>query len=76
MPDGSWKKRDVVCPFYRDDDWKEKRISCEGVFDRSRSAHRFSRRDEYLQQMELFCCGQWEKCEVARMILEAKYPEK
>lgn len=73
MGQGSWKKGYVQCPFYVGDG--KKSILCEGIFDRSRVASTFRRRADFHRQLEIYCCGCWEKCEIAVAIKEAKYPD-
>ena len=75
MPDGSWRKRDAACPFYRHDKEATKEITCEGVFDRSKLTHKFRRQRDREQQLTLFCAADFTKCEIYRAIMEAKYPD-
>ncbi len=75
MPAGSWKRANIKCPFYVNDKLKDRTITCEGMFDRSQCTHKFRRGSDRLQQMELFCAGSYQKCEIYRAIMEAKYPE-
>lgn len=67
MPSGSFRQADVVCPFYRSDDGKQK-ITCEGLVDRSSISWNFTFKADYSVQMETFCCKYPEKCEVFRML--------
>ena len=77
MPSGSWKgKQDAQCPFYRSDDGGKKRIICEGIVDRSTLALTYRRRCDYDTQLDVFCCEHYKKCEVYRMLMEAKYDEE
>lgn len=75
MPDGSWKKAEVKCPFYRHDSRKKKTISCEGVFDRSQLTHAFRRQRDYEKQLTLYCCDAFKYCEICRAVLDARYPD-
>ena len=75
MPHNSTKKADVLCPFYRFDDCKTKRIVCEGVVDRSTLAQTYLYKRGYEKQMRIFCCKNYKNCEIYRMLLEAKYEE-
>lgn len=73
MPSGSYKQVFVRCPFYKWDDGK-KRITCEGLTDDSSLALIYHRKCEYEQQMSVFCCEHYTKCEVFRL-LSRKYEE-
>lgn len=75
MAEGSWKRVHVRCPFYLRDDAKNRRISCEGVVDRSVISITYRRRDDYLQQIDTYCCKHYKKCEVYRMLMDNKYKE-
>lgn len=75
MPSGSYKQIDVVCPFYKYDDGKQ-RITCEGFVDNSSLALIYHRRGDYETQMNVFCCDHYMKCEVYRMLMETKYDEE
>lgn len=77
MPSGSWKaKHDVECPFYKADDGNQKRILCEGIIDGSTLALTYRLRADYDTQLGVFCCEHYKKCEVYRMLMEAKYNEE
>ena len=76
MPSGSYKgKADVLCPFYKFDDWKNHRIVCEGIVDQSTLASTFRIRKDYQDQLDRFCCEHYKMCEIYRMIYDAKYEE-
>ena len=76
MPSGSYKgKADVLCPFYKFDDWNKHRIVCEGIVDQATLASTFRIRQDYQEQLDIFCCEHYKKCEIYRMIMEAKYEE-
>ena len=75
MPDGSWRQADILCPFYRDDNPRQKTISCEGVFSRASLTNRFQRQREREMQLDIFCADQYRKCEIFRAIMEEKNPE-
>ena len=76
MPSGTYKgKVDAQCPFYKFDDHQKRRIVCEGPVDESTLALTYCRKFDYTMQLSLFCCEQYKKCEVYRMIMEAKYEE-
>ena len=74
MPSGSYKQIAVHCPFYKYDDGKQ-RITCEGLVDNSSLALIYSRRNDYETQINVFCCEHYKKCEIYRMLMDAKYEE-
>lgn len=77
MPSGSYKgKADALCPFYRFDDGQKRRITCEGLVDRSTLALTFRQRADYDTQLGVFCCEHYKRCEIYRMLMEAKYDEE
>lgn len=69
------KVRVLRCPFYveHDGDPRKRRIRCESPVPGSTMVLRFDTCRDYNTQMDVFCCGCWEKCEVSRMVTEAKY---
>lgn len=73
-PSGSFKQADVQCPFYKYDDGR-RRITCEGLIDKSSIALIYLTRYDYDKQLEVFCCDHYDKCEVYRMLME-KYEEE
>ena len=78
MPNGSYKgKADAQCPFYKFDVGQQKRrIACEGIVDDSTLELRFTRKKDFDTQLVVFCCEHYKRCEVYRMIMEAKYNEE
>lgn len=72
-PSGSFKQVDVQCPFYKYDDGR-RRITCEGLIDKSSLALIYLTRVDYDKQMDDFCCKQYKNCEVYRMLIQ-KYEE-
>ena len=78
MANGSYKgKTDAQCPFYKFDVGQQKRrIVCEGIVEKSTLELRFSRKRDYDTQLNVFCCEHYKKCEVYRMLMEAKYDEE
>lgn len=77
MPSGSFKAQsDVQCPFFKFDDAMQKRIVCEGLVGESSLALIYCRKKDYLTQLEVFCCEHYKRCEVYRMLMEAKYDEE
>lgn len=77
MPSGSFKaQRNVQCPFFKHDVEMQKRIVCEGFVDKSYLELLYRRKKDYVTQLEVFCCEHYKKCEVYRMLMEAKYDEE
>ena len=77
MTGSSWKGRsDAQCPFFQSDVQKQKRIICEGIVDRSTLALYFDLKKDYEKQLGVFCCEHYNKCEIYRMIMAAKYDEE
>lgn len=77
MPSGSYKgKADAQCPFYKFDDGQKRRIVCEGIVDKSTLALTYRHRCDYDTQLNVFCCEHYKKCEVYRMIMDAKYDDE
>ena len=74
MPSGSYKQADVQCPFYKYDDGR-RRITCEGIIDKSSIARIYLTRNDFDTQLLAFCCEHYKKCEVYRMLIQ-KYEEE
>ena len=74
MPSGSYKQVYVQCPFYKEDDGKFS-IICEGVGDARFLKQRYRNKADYEKQMSVFCCENYQKCEVYRLLME-KYEEE
>lgn len=74
MPSGSYKQAYVRCPFYKYDDGK-RRITCEGIINNSSLALIYHTKVDYERQITIFCCDQFQKCELYRMLNE-KYDEE
>lgn len=66
---------DVQCPFFRNVDRKQRKISCEGLEPQSNVQLVYRRQDAMARQAEIFCCENYENCEIYRAILEARYPD-
>ena len=67
MPSGSFRQVDVQCPFYQNDDGKQ-RILCEGVFPRSTLRITFRENDDFVKHIETCCCNRYTKCPVYLML--------
>ena len=74
MSSGSYLQAYVRCPFYEYDDGKQ-RISCEGLVDESSIALIYGRQEDFLIQMQTFCCKQYEKCEIHCLLQSLKYAD-
>lgn len=66
-----WESQ-IGCPFYKNDE--QHKIVCEGVGESESVILRFRFTQERNKQIRLFCAGDYEKCEVYRMIME-KYQD-
>lgn len=65
----------VQCPFYKYADGR-RRITCEGLIDKSSIALLYLTRRDYDTQLLSFCCDHYRKCEIYRMLMENKYEEE
>lgn len=65
---------DVKCPFYRKN--KSTEIGCEGVTDECTLRLKFSNQAACMQQMDIFCCNHYKKCEIYEAIMKAKYADE
>ena len=74
MSSGSFRQVDVQCPFYKYDDGR-RRITCEGLIDKSSIALIYLTRRDYDIQLTNFCCEHYKKCEIYRVLME-KYKEE
>lgn len=74
MPSGSFKQIDVQCPFYKYDDGR-RRITCEGLIEKSSIALIYLTRGDFDTQIDVFCCKHYGKCEIYRMLMQ-KYEEE
>lgn len=73
MKQSRWARKYVKCPFYRGDG--EETVSCEGPFDDVGVTLKFRGPKKQKRHMEVFCAEHFTKCEVFRMVHEAKYDE-
>ena len=73
MPTGSYRQIEVQCPFYKYD--SARRITCEGLVDNSNITLGYRNIKDYDTQLIVFCCEHYKRCEVYRMLMEAKYEE-
>lgn len=73
---GTYKKAYALCPFFKQDDDDKRRIVCEGLVDDSSLTLSYIYSKDYRSQMDIFCCGAFESCEVFRMLIRDKYEEE
>ena len=59
------------CPFYRR--CERQTIVCEGMVERSAIHLTYCNARDLERQQEVFCCREYEKCEIYAAILRAKY---
>lgn len=64
---------DIRCPFYRDMERQGQKIICEGLEDRSSIILAYRKKQMWMRQMNTFCCGRYEACEIYQAIMQAKY---
>lgn len=64
-PSGSFYQVDVQCPFYKWDDGK-RRITCEGLVENSSVALLYTRKQDFVCQIEGYCCKNYKYCEIYR----------
>lgn len=70
------KSGSIVCPFYRYHDTKRRCIGCEGYTDACSIGTHFNSLEAYARQLEVYCSGRYDYCELYRMIYTAKYAEE
>ena len=68
---------DIPCPFFTGEEGKfaGKKILCESPVPGSNLGLYFREKQPYLDQLRIFCCQHYEKCEIYRAVMEAKYAE-
>lgn len=81
MSGGTYWRTRVQCPFYQGDDKEVEgyrdmfRVVCEGFVEDSNVIQRYRKKEDRNTQMRIFCAEHYEKCEIYRMLMEAKYDE-
>lgn len=67
----------VQCPFYTGKDERPtgKKILCESPVPGSSLGLYFREKEAFQTQMRIFCCEHYEKCEIYRAVMEAKYSD-
>lgn len=63
MASGSYYQADVRCPYYKEDNGRN-RIVCEGIIPGSVTNSFFSSRQLYKTQIKNYCCNQYWRCEI------------
>lgn len=71
----SWRQADIVCPFFRNEDEKNKSINCEGIVEGSVICSRFRSPKKRERQLNIYCERDYRRCEIYQAILKAKYSE-
>ena len=71
---GSWRERKILCPYFRSEDGRRHKITCEGLGDATSMSWNFRNEDEgqRIRQIEIFCQQHYASCEVYRMLEECK----
>ena len=72
MGSASYNQVFVKCPFYCGDDGK-KSLTCEGIVEDSYINWKFKKKENFQQQLHIFCCEYYKNCEIYRMLMENKY---
>jgi len=63
----NWIDHKAQCPFYHRTDCKS-RVECDGVTEDGTVSLQFADKKALFIQLRTFCCGQYGKCEVYRML--------
>ena len=66
-----WIDRAVKCPFYRSAEDKQLAVKCEGPVDGALLSIKFKRREDFERHFNGWCCGNYEACELFRVIASA-----
>jgi len=69
----TYNAADVLCPFYRTDDGRQ-RLRCEGLIPDTSTTVWFCSRKGFRRHMEVYCCARFEYCE-RYLALMAKYAD-
>lgn len=77
MAHANFSQLEIQCPFYTGKEviGAGKRILCESPVPGSNLGLYFREKEAYLQQMRIFCCEHYKKCEIYRAVMEAKYED-
>lgn len=66
----------IGCPFYRSmerETSRKYRVSCEGPSERGTMSMEMFSLADLDTQVRVFCCENWKKCEVYRLLMTEKY---
>lgn len=66
-------KTEARCPFFKSA--VRTRVTCEGPIDGALIMLVMHTRRQMDKQLRIFCCEHYEKCEIYRMVMAAKYEE-
>ena len=69
----SWTAADVLCPFYKGDEHRDKSVLCEGHWEGMSVQLRFRQLTQKQSYMGQHCCGAYTRCEIYRATM-TKYP--
>lgn len=69
MSSGTYRRVDVVCPFFKFDDGR-RRITCEGIIPRSSVALIYNCRCDYDMQFNEYCCKSYKYCEIYNLLMD------
>lgn len=64
----------ALCPFYKTQGAVT--VVCEAPFDGAVLSIRFESAEARKLQLNIFCQSQFKRCEIYRMIMRDKYPER
>lgn len=69
MPSGSFNQAYIRCPYYITDNGRD-RITCEGILPGSQNQSFFFHRQDFKQQMQIFCKKDFYRCEICAALDE------
>ena len=75
MPEGSYWKSRVKCPYYRNDNGKNV-IECEGLTPGAHMKSIYRRQKSFLCQIEKFCSERYWCCEICEALDTIKYKDQ
>lgn len=76
MSTDGYRQADIICPFFKSENAKKHRITCEGPTDVTSIALMFHNAEaDRLKHIEIFCENHYQYCEIYRAVQQAKYDE-
>lgn len=77
MEQVSCRQLEIQCPFFtgKEQSFSGKKILCESPVPGSNLGLYFRQKQEYYDQLRIFCCQHYEKCEIYRAVMAAKYED-